>query len=367
MQQRASQEPRNAQLNYMLAVLYAKAGNAKSAVEQLERLTRSNWTLGLDLADFTAIQGDPSFRAVAARLRAGQAQQRSGSVSAKLNQRGFAPLGLAWDQSRNRFYFSAAPKSEVFAAQSNGSTQALRLAGASGGLAPFGMRVEPDGKTLWVATAAVKEMQGYSQRMAGRSSLVAINLQTGKVMGTFESGDANNPSAFRDVQPLGDGRRAIVADAARGTLFIASLGKNAMAPLLPAHSFEQPRALAYDPVGERIFIADSLGLSVMGSESSRFRRLPSPAGAYLGGVTGLRWWKGNLVAVQSELGALRIWRVPVSGDTLAPLKMLSAGDERLGAVRSIATNSNGLWLVTGPQLLGGKSRGGPLQLFHIPL
>lgn len=355
LRQRAGQDRQNAGLNYALASAYAKANDAKSCVQQLEELVRKNWVLGVDPRDFQGVQSNPQYRAVASRLGARQATVATGSAAASLSQKGFRAGGIVWDQSRNRFYLGDTSKPGLLTVQSNGITQPLRISGPGGLWAPQGMRIEPDGKTLWVATQA-SPAQGNSRSAAGgRSALVAIDLQSGRILGRFESGDAQNPSAFHDVQPLGDGRRAIVSDASRGTLFIASLGKNAMARMFPEQSFEGPRGMAYDPVSERLFVSDSAGLSVVDVESNRHKRLPSPAGEYLGGAGALDWWKGTLVGLQDGLGDLRVWSLQVSGDSLGKPKVLSSRDPRLASVNSATTNSKGIWLVANG------------QLFHIPL
>lgn len=375
MKQRAARDPQNAGINYVLAVLYAKAGDATSSVRQLEALVRKNWTLGVDLHDFKKIQSNPQYRAIAARLRARQSKVKQGSIAATLNEQGIFPEGIAWDQSRSKFYIGNAPGRDIVAVQENGRTQGLRVSSQSRMLAPLGMRVEPDGKILWVATAAFDLMGGFTEQMKGRSALVAIDLQSSRVIGHFENGDANNPSLFNDVQPLGDGRRAIVSDSKRGTLYIASLGKNAMARMFPENSFESPNGLTYDPVGDRLFVADSLGISVVDVESNRHRRMKAPKGEYFGGVDGLSWWKGSLVGIQNAVGSTRIWSVAVSGDTLSKPKVLSSGDPRLGSVTTLATNSKGAWLIADPQFRNYGSNGKvkpkaqqpKLQLFHIPL
>lgn len=375
MKTRIARAPQDTQLHYLLAVLYAQANDAVSSAAQLEALAQKNWTQGIDLHDFRPIASDARFRPAAAKLRSKHAKASSGSVAATLNEKGVFPEGIAWDPARKQFYLGDAPGRDIIAVQPSGQTKHLKVSGEKPMYAPLGMRLDQNGKTLWVATAALDVMQGFTPQMAGHSALVAIDLDTAKIIGHFETGDAQNPSLFNDVQPLGDGRRAVVTDSARGTLYIASLGKNAMGRMVPSNSFEAPNGIALDPVGERLFISDSLGISVIGVESSKPRRMTGPGGESYGGVDGLSWWKGSLVGVQNAVGDLRIWTSPVSGDRLGKVKVLSSGDTRLGAVTTIATNSQGIWFLADNQLrsYGPDGKRKPkaqlpqLQLFHIPL
>lgn len=375
MKTRIARAPQDTQLLYLLAVLYAQANDAASSAAQLEALAQKNWTQGIDLNDFRPIASDARFRPAAAKLRAKHSKANAGSVAATLNEKGVFPEGIAWDPNRKQFYIGNAPGRDIIAVQPNGQTRALKVNGEKPMYAPLGMRVDPNGKILWVATAAFDLMQGFTAEMAGRSALVAIDLDTSKIVGHFETGNAKDPSMFNDVQPLGDGRRAVVTDSARGTLYIASLGKNAMGRMLANNSFEEPNGITLDPVGERLFISDSLGISVIGVESSKARRLSGPAGESYGGVDGLSWWKGSLVGVQNAVGDLRIWTAPVSGEQLGKVKVLSAGDPRLGAVTTLATNSQGIWFIADTQFHSygpegkrkPKAQLPPLRLFHIPL
>lgn len=375
MKTRIARAPKDAQLHYHLAVIYAKAGDAVSSSGQLQKLVQKNWTQGIDLNDFRNIASDARFRTVAAQLRTKHAKAQIGSVAATVNAPGTFPEGIAWDQNRNQFYIGDAPGRDILAVQPNGQTRQLKVSGEKQMYAPMGMRVDPNGKILWVATAATEAMQGYTPQLAGHSALVAIDLETSKITGYFETGDSSNPSMFQDVQPLGDGRRAVVTDSLRGTLYIASLGKNAMGRMLPGKSFENPHGIALDPVGERLFIADDLGISVIGVESSKAKRLHGPAGASYGGVNGLSWWKGSLVGIQDQIGDLRIWTSTVSGEQLGQPKVLSSGDPRLGTVTTLATNSQGAWFIADNQTnrLGAdgkpkpKAQLAPLGLFKIAL
>lgn len=372
---RIARDPRDAQLHYLLAVHYARANDAASSAQQLHALAQKNWTQGIDLHDFRNIASDARFRTAAAQLRSRHQKAQAGSVAATLQEKGTYPEGIAWDQKRNQLYIGDAPARDIIAVQPNGQSRHLKVSGQKPMYAPLGMRVDPNGKILWVASAAMELMQGYTPSMAGHSALVAIDLDTSKIVGHFETGNASSPSLFNDVQPLGDGRRAVVTDSKRGTLYIASLGKNAMGRMLPDNSFEGPNGITLDPVGERLFIADSLGLSVIGVESSKARRLKGPSGTSFGGVDGLSWWKGSLVGVQNAVGDLRIWTTPVSGEQLGQPKVLSAGDPRLGAVTTIATNSQGIWFIADTQFHSygpdgkrkAKAQLPPLKLFHIPL
>lgn len=354
---------------------YARANDAASSAKELQALAQKNWTQGIDLHDFRSIASDARFRSAAAQLRSKHKKAQAGSVAATLKEKGTFPEGIAWDQKRKQFYIGDAPNRDIIAVQANGQTRHLKVNGQKRMYAPLGMKVDPNGKILWVATAAMELMQGYTPQLAGHSALVAIDLQSSKIIGHFETGNADNPSLFNDVQPLGDGRRAVVTDSKRGTLYIASLGKNAMGQMLRKNTFEGPNGIALDPVGERLFVADSLGISVIGVESSRARRLRGPSGVSFGGVDGLSWWKGSLVGVQNAVGDLRIWTTQVSGEQLGQPKVLSSGDPRLGAVTTIATNSQGAWFIADTQFHSygpdgkrkSKAQLPPLKLFHIPL
>lgn len=375
MKTRIARAPQDAQLHYLLAVIYAKEGNAMASAQQLQALDQKNWIQGINLHDFRNIASDARFRTIAAQLRTKHQKTKTGKVAAALNDKGTFPEGIAWDQKRQQFYIGDAPARDIIAVAPSGKTGHLKVSGEKPMYAPLGMRVDPNAKILWVATAATELMQGYTPQLAGHSALVAIDLETSKIIGHFETGDAKNPSLFNDVQPLGDGRRAVVTDTARGTLYIASLGKNAMGQMVRANSFEAPNGITLDPVGERLFISDRLGISVIGVESSKAKRLVGPAGASYGGVDGLSWWKGSLVGVQNAVGDLRIWTASVSGEQLGAPKVLSSGDPRLGVVTTIATNSQGIWFIADTQFgsfgpdgkLKSKDQLPPLQLFHIPL
>lgn len=374
LQQRIAAAPSDLGLYYLLAVLHARAGEAEQAIQALETLDERGWTLGVDAHDFRSMRNDSRLAPLALRLNKMRATRAIGKVRSQLGLRGIYPEGIAWDAPRDRFYIGDAPARDIVVLQADGQTRSMGLSAGKELYAPLGMRVDAQGKILWVATAAFDLMEGFAPELQGRSALVAIDLESERVVARFEQGESSEPSLFNDVAPLGDGR-AVVTDSLRGRLYLVDPKNKSITTLAPEMDLDGPNGVTFDPVGERVIVADSYGLSAVDLGGANPRRLQAPSGEHLGGVDGLLWAHGRLYGVQNAVGALRIWSVGLRGDSLDDLDLLSSADSRLGSVTTLALNAEGVWLIADPQFRHYNAQGRwieadqlpQLELFQLPL
>lgn len=370
----ARARPDDGSLRYVLAMLEERAGRPERALARLKELLALDWDIALDDGDFPRARALPGYGEIAAELARREPKVVRGEVARVLAAREIRPEGIAWDPALRGFFLGNAPARGLMLAPLEGEVRPFAVPGPGDMLAPLGMKVDAAAGVLWVASAAMPMMAGYTPADAGRSRLVAVALDGGAARVSLPLGGPQAPSMLNDVAPL-PGGRVVVTDSLSGALYAADLEADALRVLTPPGALESPNGIAASDDGATLFVADLFGLSAVDPQTGAVRRFTAPAATSLGGVDGLSFASGRLIGIQNLFGAPRIWSV--AADPAAPggPVLLSSGDRRLEAPTTGAVAEGALWLIANPQLRSTDEAGRPwprerlddLKLLRIPL
>jgi hypothetical protein len=184
---------------------------------------------------------------------------------------------------------------------------------------------------LWATIAAFPGFSGIAKEEQGKTALVALNPDSGKVTKRFDL-DAGEPAVFGDMSVGKDGT-VFVTDSlgggvyrVRGPLETAKLEKIAEGLFSP-----QTPVLAAD--GRRLFVADySIGIAVIDPATGRVEYLPHPENLAVTGLDGLHLAGDSLIGVQNGTDPERIIRLRLNPaqTAIAALEIVEQATPRLG-------------------------------------
>jgi hypothetical protein len=301
----AEKKPRHVGAIYVAARTAAALGDEATALRWLDRLAEVGLDDELDPDDFGTIAQAPAFRERAARFAAAAPPVGRADKLVELRCGDVLPEGTAFDRKRSEVLVSSGRRRTVVAVAASGTCRDVAPEGDSGLYAVLGMQADPARDSLWVASAAAPFMLNASPADAGRSMLARIDLALGRVVATYP---LPGPGLLNDLARARDG--AIYATESRGgAVYVLRPGGSALQPLFAPDTFESPNGIITLPDGN-LLVADFDGLAMIvdpAGPAPRVERLDTPGDLYLGGIDGLAWAGGRVIAIQNLVGRSRIW------------------------------------------------------------
>jgi DNA-binding beta-propeller fold protein YncE len=186
--------------------------------------------------------------------------------------------------------------------------------GQDGLWAVLGVRADPARHTLWVTTAAIPQMAGYSAADSGRSAIVAFDLANGTLRARYELPATPAGHLLGDlvIAPNGD---VYATDSQDPAIWRVSAGSNTVEEFLRNPLFRSLQGPVVEPTGRTLYLADySHGILAVDLASRAVRALPGPPRTTLLGIDGLSWDNGSLIGVQNGVTPPRVVRLRLSGD-----------------------------------------------------
>jgi len=217
-------------------------------------------------------------------------------------------------------------------------------------------------------------MRGFSPEQAGKAAVHAFDLASGETIGKW---DADlQPALLNDLTIATEGG-VYVTDSLNGRVLTLDTETGSWTSIGVGVDYIGPNGLSLSGTGETLFVADFLGLTRIDLATGEAKRLLAPSGVRsLGGIDGLSYTSGSLVAIQNVVGTGRVWRVNLDKEEheLAGIELLEAGHPAFrNPTTGVVVGEDYLFLAN-PGLqraIGGKleplPEGGRLKLLRLPL
>lgn len=293
-----------------LARLQALNDRPFDAIASLNRLARMGVFLDpQEDESFAPLQGYSDFAEVVQRLHANREPAGAGKLLFELPAMTGIIEGVAFRAKTGEYFFGDARQRCVWIRRLDGSVQRFSPTDA-GLLGAFGLAVDETRGSLWAATSAVREMEGYQPADRNRAALVAFALADGEI---------------RRVAALpADGAGHLLGDltmAADGTVYatdslapvIWRLPPGAVQPKrwLESEEFQSLQGLAVVADGKALLVSDyANGMFVIDLATRVIRSLASPPETTLVGIDGIAVAPdGSVVAVQNGIEPRRVVRL----------------------------------------------------------
>lgn len=316
-------QPNLADLRFALATAYAEHGDKSRTYDTLLRMQQLGF--GYDLAsnpNFEKVQGTEAWRFIVDTLRKSLEPFGEGKVAFSLPKGDHLYDSLAWDPERERLLVGSVRDGTIQVADANGKLKPFIAPDASNGLwSVYAMATVPEEDALYVASTSSIYFRGFDQADFGKAGVFRFRLSDGKLVDKFllDAGTHQNT-----LSSIAAGRNGLVfaADGLRNIIY--RLDGGALEPMVANPRLTSLRGLALNGDGSRLYFADhTLGLfGVDLAAGKAFDVTYDTAKLVLGGVDGLYWYDGTLVAIENRMSPKRVMRLNLSEDGHAVVRAM---------------------------------------------
>ena len=341
---------------YMLrmASVETHLGNRAEALRWMERYADTG--LKYDVAqddDLKPLAGDKDYQPIAARMQAQARPVAHAELACTLPMADLMPEDLTYLESSGTFVVSSIQHHTLYRvslskdAGGDCRIEEIPLAESMRRWPVVAVSADPQRNLLWATMAAFPGFSGIAKEEQGKTALVALNPDSGKVTKRLDL-DAGEPAVFGDMSVAKDGT-VFVTDSlgggvyrVRGSLETAKLEKIAEGLFSP-----QTPVLAAD--GRRLFVADySIGIAVIDPATGRVDYLSHPENLAVTGLDGLNLAGNSLIGVQNGTDPERIIRLRLNSaqTAITALEVVEQATPRLGEPTH-AIEAQGVIYVTG--------------------
>jgi len=338
--------PQHPTLLVQLAVALAANGREREAVGVLDRVAAMGFVYALDDAELKAVRELPAFARAAKRFEANARPIGTAKLELSIDRLGIIPEGMAYDAKRKRWFISSVRTGTILAVTADGDVQTF--AKAPWGV--FGMAVDAKRNVLWATTAALPQVEDFRAEDKGKSALLRIDLETGRVLETLPVTEGEHH--FGDVAVAADGEVYVSDSASPVILRVASSTAGAKLEPFLRGPFESMQGIA--PARNVLYVADySKGIFAIDLRTRDVHPLRVPPNASLLGVDGLYFVNDRtLIGTQNGTNPNRIIRIRLApgGLAVSSVETLLAnasgmGDPTLGVMigKRFFFNANAQW------------------------
>jgi DNA-binding beta-propeller fold protein YncE len=335
---------------YALAQYLDRTGDTAESLKWLGELDRIGWTHGVNDHDFLATAKLARYRAVASRLNDREPHVVRSTDAFVIPQRDLIPEGIAWDPTTGDFFVSSIHLRKVVRITSDGKSSDFVHEGQDGLFGTLGLKVDPQRRLLWIISNAAREMNGYTDALDGQSSVLAYDLNTGKLATKIDYGSAHDPSLLNDLAILDDGS-VVITDSDGGGIMRVRLGSDTIENWIPDHTFTFPNGIAVAEGEPFVYVADFGGLSRIDVRSRTITPL-IVEGETLAGIDGLTTYHGDLIGIQNGVGLPRVVRVSLNAtrDAITHIEVIEAGNPQFDEPTTGVIANGAFYFMANPQL-----------------
>jgi hypothetical protein len=305
--------PSHGGVTYALASAYALTGDTAGALASLRRYAAMGYTADIAAdSDFAALRGTAALADVERRIATNADPVVRGTPAFTLPERDLLVEGVAYDTREGAFYVSAVHRRKIVRMTPDGRfSDFAALDGPEG--TPLGLRVDPVRRALWVATAAMPQMRGFSPADSGVSAVVRYDLDTGTRTGRYPVPADGRAHVLGDLILSRTGE-VYVSDSRAPVIYRLRPGGEALEPLVESPLLASAQGLALTPDGRTLFVADyARGILRVDPASGTIAVVPAAETVAPLGIDGLYWVNGALVGIQNGVTPHRVVRLRLAG------------------------------------------------------
>jgi hypothetical protein len=293
-----------------LVRLAARLGDTTTVASALRVLAAQGLGVGVSRDSFVVRMAERSGTVAAQRTaveRAGTGPERSTAAVVNADTV-FFPEGLDIDARDGTRFITSLRHRNVWVLPTSGAGRWLLPANVDGRGAVFGVKLAPDGQSLWLSLASSAHMGRRTVDSAVVAEVIQVERATGRVLRRATLGDGKGvPGELT----LHDDGSVLVSDATLGKLYRLRRGAERVEtiehPLL-----RSPQGIAVLGGKRDAIVADwSHGLLRWNLETNAITALETPNTMALLGIDGLLRVGSELIAVQNGVQPMRVLRIAI--------------------------------------------------------
>lgn len=297
-----SLRPCHPKFTYNLASAYALNNQSDAAFEMLEKIVLMNNSINFESdADFKSIQNLPRYQTILKLKRRMNDSVVTSKKKLKLNEKDLHPEGLVFLNNQNIGLATGIRKRKIvaFDLQSGACSDWLNEKEM---LAVFSMKTDSKNEFLWVATAAIPEMENYTKELEGKAEILKVNINTRQILKRFTT---EGSPVFGDLVVTKDDV-VYISDSNQPIIYKIENDKLSEWLNLKNEAFNL-QGITINSLDDKLFIADYLkGILAVSTKDKTKHWLQFPKGTTQKGIDGLTFYNNTLIAIHNGVTPIRI-------------------------------------------------------------
>jgi hypothetical protein len=203
-----------------LANCYALAGRKDDAFRTLQRVAE----MGIDASealkdnDYASLHSDPRWDSITQQFANANKKSGSSRPIATFEDPELLTEDIAWSRKTGNFYLTSVRKKKILRVARSSEITTLTDLSTDPGWPLFAIVADDNRGALWVTAAAIPDFAPAPKADHGRSTLLEIDMNTGKVRHRYDLPDDGTPHVLGDaaLTPTGD---LIISDGLNGAVY----------------------------------------------------------------------------------------------------------------------------------------------------
>jgi len=311
--------PYNQDFMRHLVVGHAKLGNLSQAYDMMLKMQRQGLSVDWDAIEAVDPMREHQLYDHLNRLM-NEAGQSFGDVEvwSRLGEEYPMPEAMAYDDSSDRVFVGTVRDGVILTSRDGESWQTWASASELPQLQGiFDLAVDAERGHLWVATGDVPYFQGKAREDEVRSALLRFDLETAELQREYPVSSGGGRNLLGSLVLAADGT-VFAADTQAPVIYRLEPGAEELKTYFGHPGFTSLRGMALNEDDSLLYVADyALGIFVIDAGGGQEAwQLAVPENFNAGGIDGLFWWKGHLLAIQNAINPQRVVRLELGEDGL---------------------------------------------------
>jgi DNA-binding beta-propeller fold protein YncE len=228
------------------------------------------------------------------------AHDHSSAVAFYVSEKDLLPESIAFDPKDGSFYVGSTRKGKIVRVEKNGNVRDFVAPRQDGLWMVIGVKIHPTRRVLWACSGNGENLEGFRPGDRRASGVFAFNLDSGKLIRRWVLDAPGEVHAFNDLA-LTRGNDAYVTHMFdEPAVYRISDRSQKLEVFARPEGLRDPNGITLTPDEKTLFVAGADGIVAIDVETRAARVLAAPEGGTLGGIDGLYFHRGSLIAVHSD-------------------------------------------------------------------
>lgn len=299
-----SLRPSHPKFTYNLASAYALNQQNDAAVEMLEKIVLMNNSVSFEEdADFKSIQNSPQYTKVLTLKKKLNDSITNSVKLLSLSEKELHPEGLLI-LNNQKIGLAASIRKRKIVSFDLKTGQCTDWLIKNDMLAVFSMKADAKNEFLWVATAAIPEMENYSKELEGKAEILKIAIKTKEIVNRYTF---DGQHLFGDLV-VTKANVVYLSDSAKAKIYKIEKDEFTEWLNLENEAFNL-QGITLNASEDKLFVADYLkGILSVSIKNQSKHWIQFPKGTTQKGIDGLTFYNNSLLAIHNGVSPNRIIR-----------------------------------------------------------